>query len=90
MFKVLQSSTCTKACPNCPNARRSQTNCDGHSACAGYGTSANCPPLVVLAVVEAALRSLAAATLPSFGSMSSSYSLSENYSLSNNYRTARA
>jgi hypothetical protein len=44
----------------------------------------------VLAVVEAALRSLAAATLPSFGSMSNNYSLSTNYGLSTNYRTARA
>jgi hypothetical protein len=67
-FKVLQQAVCTKACSNCPNARNNRANCDGRTACAGYGSSANCPPLVVLAVVEFTLRALAAANLPAFGS----------------------
>lgn len=53
-FKILQASSCTQACLNCPNANRKR--CDGSSVCSGYATSANCPPLIVLAVIECNLR----------------------------------
>jgi hypothetical protein len=65
-FRILQKRACAKACANCPNAARER--CDGHSACKGYGTTENCPPLIVLAVVECAAAALAAARLPAFGS----------------------
>lgn len=64
---VLQTASCTKACANCPNTLRSLRHCDGHSECPGYGASPNCPPLIVLAVVEYARAALAAANLPAFG-----------------------
>ncbi len=62
-FSVLQPSPCAKACSNCPNALRNRL-CDGRSVCSGYGTRANCPPLIVLAVLECALLALAATGLP--------------------------
>ncbi len=68
-FRVLQSAPCSKACANCPNSLRSLQTCNEHTACKGYGTSANCPPLIVFAVLECARIALAAANLPAFGSM---------------------
>lgn len=68
-FKVLQPSPCAKACSNCPNALHRLRACDGHSACPGYGTRTNCPPLIVFAILECARLALAAAGLPPFGNM---------------------
>ena len=49
-LKVLQSTHCTKACTNCRRTAVRRKICDGHSPCPGYGTRANCPPLIVIAV----------------------------------------
>jgi hypothetical protein len=68
-LRVLQSSPCAKACSNCSNALRSPQTCDGRSACPGYGTRANCPPLIVLASLQWDILALAAATPRAFGSM---------------------
>lgn len=70
-LRVLQPSACSKACANCPNANRNREFCDGRSTCLGYGTRANCPPLIVLAVLESALLALTAATIPAFGCIAS-------------------
>ena len=50
-FRVLQSRSCAGACADC-SRRSPRIHCDGHAPCPGYGTSANCPPLIVLAVQE--------------------------------------
>jgi hypothetical protein len=49
---VLPSAPCTNACINCPRTAARRKSCDVHSPCPGYGTSANCPPLIVIAVHE--------------------------------------
>ncbi len=64
LLRILQSSACGKACAICPNAPSRRLACDGHSACSGYGTKTNCPPLIVLASLEWARLTLAAASLP--------------------------
>lgn len=46
-----KTSTCAGACKQCPR-RSPLRNCTSHTSCPGYGTSANCPPLIVLAVHE--------------------------------------
>ncbi|MDE1178748.1 MAG: hypothetical protein PW789_19410 [Edaphobacter sp.] len=51
-LNVLQKKPCTGSCTNCPRTARRTSTCDARAACPGYGTSANCPPLIVLAVHE--------------------------------------
>ncbi|MBS1799941.1 MAG: hypothetical protein JSS95_08970 [Acidobacteria bacterium] len=52
-LRVLQPGSCANACANCPRtAALRRKACDPHAACPGYGTSASCPPLIVLAVHE--------------------------------------
>lgn len=48
---VLQSAPCAGACKAC-SRRSPRLHCDAHTACPGYGSSPNCPPLIVLAVQE--------------------------------------
>ncbi|MFC6646854.1 hypothetical protein ACFQBQ_14950 [Granulicella cerasi] len=73
-FNILQKksagkeSSCKGNCPGCKNALRRAVVCPKDAPCAGYGTSEACPPMIVFAVAEQALRALAAATLPAFGS----------------------
>jgi len=42
--------------PTCDSCSRiaavQHHDCDGHAPCPGYGSSAHCPPLIVLAVQE--------------------------------------
>lgn len=52
-LRVLPSSDCTHTCATCRRATAPhKRDCDSHMACRGYGSSANCPPLIVLAVHE--------------------------------------
>lgn len=69
-FIVISNPTRIKVCGSC-SGRNQKKDCNGHTRCAGYGTSGKCPPLVVLAVIEVASLALAAAKLPAFGSMRS-------------------
>ncbi len=48
---VLQSRPCVHACKEC-SRRSPRQHCDTHAPCPGYGTTPNCPPLIVLAVQE--------------------------------------
>ena len=50
-FRVLQSKSSAGACAECSRSSPS-LHCDGHNPCPGYGSSASCPPLIVLAVHE--------------------------------------
>jgi hypothetical protein len=60
-LQILQPKSCTGACANCKKLPQpTRATCDPHSACAGYGTAEQCPPLIVLAVFDQALRNLAA------------------------------
>ena len=59
-LQILQPKSCSGACTNCKKLpKRTRVTCDPHSACAGYGTAEQCPPLIVLAVFDHALRMLA-------------------------------
>jgi hypothetical protein len=48
-------STKSLTCDACSRIAPAQHHdCDGHAPCPGYGSSADCPPLIVLAVQECA------------------------------------
>jgi hypothetical protein len=62
-LNVLQPAACANACINCARTTVRRKSCDGHSPCTGYGTSANCPPLIVIAVHECLNLACLAASL---------------------------
>lgn len=71
-FRV-QPTPGSKACTNCASSPISIERCNEHSACLGYGTRINCPPLIVLAVIECSRLALVATSLPVFSSMSNAH-----------------